>query len=414
MENPLYMYISRVIEKSIKNAIKRNKSVLVLGSRQTGKTTLLSQIKADLSLSFADVEVRQEHEKNPALLKTMVEGLEVKARRRKLVFLDEIQKVPLLMDAVQDLIDRKVANFLLSGSSARKLRRGPNVNLLPGRVVSLRLDPLTLHEQGEVALHDLLIYGSLPGIHQTVSKKNKEDDLSSYVSTYLEEEIRAEAIVRNLGSFARFLELASSEAGKIVNFNKLSQAIGVADTTIHSYYAILEDCLIAERVEPISQSKTRKKLTKSCKYLFFDLGVRRKAAREGTQLPRETLGLLLEQWVGLELIRCARFATKSVQIKFWRDPSGPEVDWVIDVEGKWIPIEVKWTASPTLRDAKHLKTFLKEYKQASQGFVICQTKHRLKLSDQITAIPWQECDQLLLNLAKYTGPLNSKPSILYK
>jgi len=180
-----------------------------------------------------------------------------------------------------------------------------------------------------------------------------------------------------------------------VNFNKLSQEIGVADTTIHTYYQILEDCLISERVEPITKSKTRKKLTKGCKYLFFDLGVRRKAAHEGIRLPRETLGSLFEQWVGLELIRRARLSSKMVEIKFWRDPSGPEVDWIVDIEGKWIPIEVKWTSSPTMRDAKHLNTFLKEYKQAKHAFVICQTKHRIKLSETITAISWKEIGELI-------------------
>ncbi len=202
--------------------------------------------------------------------------------------------------------------------------------------------------------------------------------------------------MKKLGTFARFLEYAASESGQIVNLRKLSQEVGVAHTTIASYYQILEDCLIAERVEPLTQSKTRKKLTKSQKYLFFDLGVRRLAAHEGTRLPRETMALLFEQFVGLELIRSARLTEQKVKIRFWRDPDGPEVDWIIEEASATIPIEVKWTSSPTSADIRHLQLFLSEYKEATMGYLICQTPRRVKLADRIFALPWQEIDSLIL------------------
>ena len=253
----------------------RNRSVLLLGPRQTGKTPLIERLGGALSVSFARPDVRQRYEKNPALLAAEVEALRgAKSAVRPLVLLDEIQKVPEILDVVQDLIDRGRANFVLTGSSARKLRRGAHINLLPGRVAVFRLDPLTLAELAGCPLEERLRYGSLPGILLLPEAGDQETDLESYVTTYLEEEVRAEAIVRNLGSFARFLEYAASESGQVVNLRKLSQEIGVAHTTIGSYYQILEDCLIAERVEPLTQSKTRKKLTKSQKYLFFDLGGR--------------------------------------------------------------------------------------------------------------------------------------------
>ena len=214
------------------------------------------------------------------------------AKKRKLVFLDEVQKVPAILDVVQDLIDRKIANFILTGSSARKLRRGHSVNLLPGRIVTFRLDPFTLREVGE-DLDNLLLYGSLPGIFTQKKLSDKEQDLESYVTTYLEEEIRAEAVVRNIGAFARFLECAAMESGKIVNFRKISQDIGVAHTTIASYYEVLEDCLISERIDPITKSRTRKKLTKSSKYLMFDLGVRRVSAERGYQTSIRVYGAFI-------------------------------------------------------------------------------------------------------------------------
>lgn len=389
-------YIIRQQEKNIRRALERNKSVLLLGARQTGKTTLISRLKNDLSISLVRPDIRQRYEKNPALLTGEIEALKEKTKlERPTVFLDEVQKVPELLDVIQDLIDRGRANFILTGSSARKLRKGSKVNLLPGRVIALRLDPLTLGETPAHSLNERLLYGSLPGILSIEKESDREIDLESYVTTYLEEEVRAEAIVRNLGSFGRFLECAASESGDIINLRKLSQEIGVSHTTIGSYYQILEDCLIIERIEPLTQSKTRKKLTKSQKYLFFDLGVRRLAAHEGARPSRETFGKLFEQFVGLELLRCARLSDKNVQTRFWRDPDGPEVDWVIDAEGAYTPVEVKWTESPSPKDIKHLQVFLSEYETSETAYLICQAPRKMKLADHIFALPWQEIDSLI-------------------
>lgn len=389
-------YIKRFLEDKIRHALKRNKSVLLLGARQTGKTTLTRRFRHDLLISFVQPDVRQRYEKSPHLLKGEVESLiPAKAGKRPLVILDEVQKVPAIMDVVQDLIDRGKANFILTGSSARKLRRGAQINLIPGRVVSFRMDPFNLDEFPAKDLNERLFYGSLPGILAVAALDDREADLESYVTAYLEEEIRAEAAVRNLGDFARFLELAASESGGIVNLRKLSQEIGVSHTTIGAYYQILEDCLIAERIEPLTQSKTRKKLTKSDKYLFFDLGVRRLAAGEGTKPPRETMGILFEQFIGLELLRSAHIKGRQTKIRFWRDPDGPEVDWIIDEDGIYTPLEVKWTDNPSSSDIRHLEVFLSEYKSAKEGFLICQAKRKVKLSEKITALPWQAINEIL-------------------
>ncbi len=390
-------YIPRLIERQIHAALSRNKSVLLLGARQTGKTTLIQRLKHDLSISFVRPDTRQRYEKNPALLVGEVEALRKKpGLGRPLVLLDEVQKVPDILDVVQDLIDRNTANFVLTGSSARKIKKSHSANMLPGRVVSLKIDPLTHRETADTSLSDFMTYGSLPGVLQTQGSENRQTDLDSYVTTYLEEEIRAEALVRNIGSFAKFLECAASESGKIVNFRKLSQEIGVSHTTIQSHYHVLEDCLIAERVEPITKSRTRKKLTRSEKYLIFDLGVRRIAANEGSRPPKEVLGHLFEHWVGLELVRYAHLSGQKTQVRFWRDPDGPEVDWVLEKEGLYIPIEVKWSASPSPNDLKHLKKFLAEYPNAKEAYLVCQTPRRVKFDKNIFAIPWQELTSLAL------------------
>ena len=389
-------YVKRLIEDSIKHALTRGKSVLLLGARQTGKTTLINRFDHDLSISFVRPEVRQRYEKSPQLLKGEVEALAPsKTGKRPLVILDEVQKVPVILDVVQDLSDRGVASFIITGSSARKLRRGADINLVPGRVVAFRMDPFSLQEAPTNDLNERLFYGSLPGILSVNKQADRESDLESYVTTYLEEEIRAEAAVRNLGDFARFLELAASESGGIVNLRKLSQEIGVSHTTINAYFQILVDCLIAERIEPLTQSKTRKKLTRSEKYLFFDLGVRRIAAHEGTRVPRANIGMLFEQFIGLELLRAIHIKGHGARLKFWRDPDGPEVDWVIDDDGSYTPLEVKCTDNPASSDIRHLEVFLSEYKSAKTGFLICQVPRKMKLSEKVFALPWQSVNDVL-------------------
>lgn len=389
-------YIPRLLEGGIRHSLARNKSVLLLGARQTGKTTLTARFRADLSICFVQPDVRQRYEKSPHLLKGELESITAApSAKRPLVVLDEIQKVPDILDVVQDLIDRGKANFILTGSSARKLRRGARVNLLPGRVTAFRIDPFSLAEFPAPDLNERLLFGSLPGILTVRDAPDRETDLESYVTTYLEEEVRAEAVVRNLGDFARFLELAASESGGIINLRKLSQEIGVSHTTIGAYYQILEDCLVAERIEPLTQSKTRKKLTKSEKYLFFDLGVRRLAAREGTKLSRDTLGRIFEQFVGLELLRASHLKGQMVKIKFWRDPDGPEVDWIVDYNGAYTPIEVKWTENPAPGDVRHLEVFLAEYHSAEAGYLVCRVPRKLKLGHRLFALPWQSVNDLV-------------------
>ena len=388
-------YIKRLLEDRIRHTLDRGKSVLLLGARQTGKTTLVNRFDHDLSVSFVQPDTRQRYEKSPHLLKGEVESLIPSGSgKRPLVILDEVQKVPVILDVVQDLIDRGKASFILTGSSARKLRRGAQVNLIPGRIVAFRMDPFSLQEVPAKDLNERLFYGSLPGILAVGKQSDREADLESYVTTYLEEEIRAEAAVRNLGDFARFLELAASESGGIINLRKLSQEIGVSHTTIAAYYQILEDCLITERIEPLTQSKTRKKLTRSEKFLFFDLGVRRLAAREGTRPPRDTMGILFEQFIGLELLRSVHTKVHGAKIRFWRDPDGPEVDWVIDNDGCYTPLEVKWTDNPASSDVRHLEVFLSEYRSAKTGFLVCQVPRKVKLSEKVSALPWQSIDDV--------------------
>ena len=180
-----------------------------------------------------------------------------------------------------------------------------------------------------------------------------------------------------------------------INLSKLSQVIGVSRPTIHSYYEILYDCLVAERFDPfIPTSSSRRQLAKSSKFILFDLGVRRLAAKEGRHLSRETMGKLFEQFVGLELRRLLRLMHTDGQITFWRDLNGPEVDWVVQYDTVTLPIEVKYTATPTRSDAKHLRLFMRDY-AVPKGVIVCQTPYAYELEPGITALPWSDLATLL-------------------
>jgi predicted AAA+ superfamily ATPase len=385
------MQFTRQLQPALARHLARGKSILLLGPRQTGKTTLLGELDADLTVSLASPAVRQRYERDPTALADEIAALPAPAARRTppLVTIDEVQKVPALMDLGQDLIDRRQARFVFTGSSARRLRRGRELNLLPGRVVVLRLDPLTLEERLPRSLDDALLDGALPAVCATKDAADREADLRSYVETYLEEEVRQEALVRNVGAYGRFVEMAAREAGRVANYTRVSQDVGVSSVTIQAYYEILCDCLVAERVDPVTRSASRKKLTKASRYLLFDTGVARVAAREGRRLPRSRMGELFEQFVGIEVVRFCRLHAPDARLRFWRDPDGPEVDWVLEHPGGFLPIEVKLADRPTLRDARHLHVFLEEY-GGQRGLIVCSAPRPLRLSNSVTAIPWRD------------------------
>lgn len=395
-------YIPRLIEKNLLESIKRGKSILLLGARQTGKTTLLKHLAlSDLSYTLLDSEVRLRFEKSPNQLRQEIAAFkQLHAMRMPIVVIDEVQKTPALMDVIQLIIDNREAQFILTGSSVRKLRRHAQFNLLPGRVINFHLDPFCLLEISKQSpnLEQLLLYGSLPGIYLEDDTNIKQIELEAYVRNYLEEEVRGEALVRQLGSFARFLELAALETGNPININKLSQELGIGRHTISEYFCVLEDCLITERIEPITNNKTRKRLTKASKYLFFDLGIQRITRAEGSQLSSKIMGQLFEQFVGLELLRYLRAMLPSGRLRYWRDHAGPEIDYVIELNRRFLPIEVKWTETPSIKDGKHLIKFMDEYDCIKPSYIICRCHQPMLLRKDTIAIPWQSLTSVFKNL----------------
>ena len=397
----------RYLDKEIAEVIKKGQSCLILGPRQVGKTTLvdfcLRKEKNVLRFPLQNPSVRIELESNPGVLIRTVEAEKVKP----IIFIDEAQKVPEVFDSAQYLIDNKKAQFILTGSSARKLRKA-GVNLLPGRIKHFYLDPFLWGETGLIkesyvdsfkienvnknkiySLEESLIYGSLPQII-TEAESERKSLLRSYSEIYLEEEIRAEALSRKIGAFSRFLELAALESGTSPNFSKLSWQSGVSQPAIKEFYNILEDTLVAERVDPFLKS-ARKRIMSSSRYYFFDLGVRNALAR--LPLEKEMInaqkGILFEHAVMLEIIRRTKALNKNYKINYWRTRAGAKVDCIIDMGAKVIPIEIKASKNVSLSKIKGLKNFLNDYKDmAKHGYVITMGERKEKIADNITAIPW--------------------------
>lgn len=411
------MFFRRTLLPRLLGSGSQGKVSLLFGARQTGKTALLRQVlQRSEPAQLFDLQatsLRRQLESDPARF-----GREVRAlpKGKKVVVVDEIQKVPALLEEVQALYDEAPNRwrFYLTGSSARRLRSGA-ANLLPGRSHLFRIHPITRWEEGgedltipepgkagarvqrapppfkaqELARH--LLFGSLPGL-RAESRASATATLDAYVATYVEEEVRREALVRDLGPFQVFLRLAALESGQVVNLAKLSQESCVPASTLKNYYQVLVDTFLGHWM-PAYDHPSRKRVLTTPRFYWFDLGVRNAAA----QLPptRELLqsqsGPLFEHWVAQELIARADQLGRGHRVSFWRTVDGVEVDFVLEGPRVDLPIEVKWTERPRPEDARHVELFLDKFSnRAKRGFVVCRCERPQQLTDRVTAIPWSQ------------------------
>ncbi len=399
----------RLLEGILQAEASLDKVRLLFGARQTGKSTLLQRV-ADANARVFNLQERRtrlELERDPHVFTQI---LEADNRSPVVVCVDEIQKVPALLDEVQYLYDIYPGRFrfLLTGSSARRLKTS-SANLLPGRAHLFHLCPLILRERQdapesrvfpvpteplatgfpEPMLDDLLLFGTLPGV-TLENEETRVRTLESYVDLYLEEEIRRESLVRNVGAFQQFLELAATESGRIINMTNISRESGVPVATLRTYYQVLEDTFVGYRI-PAYGAAGRKRVLTTPRFLLYDNGVRNAAARYrfSADLLKTQMGQLFENWVGQELISRCLYVGRAYRLSFWRTAHGAEVDYVLETPNEAIPIEVKATESPSLADASYLKLFLETYPQrARRGFIVCRCRAPRRLADNIEAIPW--------------------------
>ncbi|MDI6731605.1 MAG: AAA family ATPase [Candidatus Margulisbacteria bacterium] len=335
-----------------------NETFFLFGPRQVGKTTLLKRLKTIFSIDLLDPDSQLLYSKDPNLLARQIEALP----KQGVALVDEIQKVPALLDVIQSLIEKyPKLKFALSGSSARKLRHG-HANLLGGRALYHTMHPLTLDELGKhFSLDTVLRYGSLPKIWECLLSQKEElaqEFLRSYITTYLREEIKAEALVRNLQGFQNFLDVAAAQFAEQVNFSDMGRQCSVAYSTVREFYSILEDTLIGFFLYPCFKSE-RKRMSHSPKFFFFDNGVTR-AILGGLKSAPTSLekGRLFEQWVIQETQRINLYEAKDWRLSFWRTSHGAEVDLVAE-RGKEIlfAAEIKHKRAISSADLHGLHSF---------------------------------------------------------
>lgn len=325
----------------------KNRSYFLLGPRGTGKSTLIERSLPNSKIyDLLDASVFQRLLREPALISQETDA-------DTLVVIDEVQMLPELLNEVHRLIAKRKQTFLLTGSSARKLRKG-GANLLAGRAFQASLLPLTSQE---IPDFDLLTYINTTGLPEFYGNANAQEFLKAYVGTYLQEEIKAEALTRNLSGFVRFLEVVALCNGEEINYSNISSDCGVAVRTLEAYFGILNDTLIGFSIQPFLSTTKRKAITRA-KYFLFDIGIVNSLTRRGRiEFKSELFGRAFEHFIALELRAFLAYRRIDMPLQYWRSLSHFEVDFII---GDQLAIEVKATDLVTEKHLKGLRALKEE------------------------------------------------------
>lgn len=347
-------------------------SIFLFGARQTGKSTILRQQfgKDSIYIDLLDSELRSRFSRRPVLLYEM---LKEKAAG-SIVIIDEIPELPQLLNEVHRLISERGLLFILSGSSARKLKRKGH-NTLGGRALPVFLYPLVSAEIPDFDIDRAVQYGMLPPHYLA---ENPSRRLSAYIDVYLKEEIKEEALVRNLSSFQRFLEVAAMTNGEIVNNNNIAQECGVSATTVNSYFDILEDTLIGYRI-PAYTKVVKRRVVQAPRFYYFDVGIANHLLHR-KELVRGTLdyGHAFEHLVMQELVAWLHYSHSEEKLSYWRTYTGIEVDAIIG--DARVAIEIKSAEEVLPRHLKGLKVFGEEY-PSSRRIIVSLDKINRKEGD---------------------------------
>ena len=338
-----------------------NGSIFLFGARQTGKSTLLrQQFGSDsIYIDLLDSELRGRYSRRPVLLYESLKNKEAGT----VVIIDEIPEVPQLLNEVHRLISEKGLIFILCGSSARKLKRKGH-NTLGGRALPVYLYPLVSAEIPDFNIDRAVQYGTLPP-HYLAHTPSLH--LSAYIDVYLKEEIKEEALVRNLRSFQRFLEVAAMTSGEMVNYNNIAQDCGVSATTVSSYFDILEDTLIGYRI-PAYTKVVKRRIVQAPRFYYFDVGITNHLLHR-KELVRGTVdyGHAFEHLVMQELVAWLHYTHSEEKLSYWRTYTGIEVDAIIG--DARLAIEIKSVEEVLPRHLKGLKAFGEEYPSSRRMIV---------------------------------------------
>lgn len=346
-------------------ALLQKKSFFLFGPRATGKSYLISKLFNQTSFLIIDLLESDKYlrlSSEPHKLENLINSQE----KVDLVVIDEVQRIPELLNEVHRLIEKRQFKFLLTGSSARKLKRA-QANLLAGRAWEAQLFPLTYREIPKFDLQRYLCYGGLPPVYLS---EEPLEELRAYVSTYLREEIQAEAVVRKIPAFSRFLKFSSLTCGNMINFSSVANDASVPITTIREYYQILEDTFIGFLLPAWTKTVKRKPIT-TAKFYYFDVGVKNILAEIYHVNPNTSLfGQVFEHFIAMELRAYLSYTRSFEKLAYWCAKNGQEVDFIV---GDRLGIEVKATEKIT---AKHLRGIiaLKEENLLERYIIVSQDK----------------------------------------
>ena len=388
-------YIKRVIK------LPKKYSFFLFGPRQVGKSTLLKKYFSEtesMKYDLLDFSLLRKLEKDPSIFFNEVES---RAKKIKYVLVDEVQKLPWILDEVHRVIENSEnpPYFILTGSSSRKIKQS-QANLLAGRAISKFLFPFIYEELHNFNLNEILQFGSLPNVYLQEDKNIKYEILKSYTNTYIKEEIKEEALVRNLNAFNEFLYFAAEENGNLINYSNIAQDTGVSLNTIKEYYQILMDTLMGFMLMPIRKS-VRQQIARSPKFYFFDTGVQRALSNKlQVALVQKTkeYGKAFEHWLIKEIIYKSKYNNKDYKFSFYRVNENIEVDLVIEKpDGEILAIEIKANNNPKAEKLKGLKSFNKIFPEAK---LICscltdKIQEINKDNYKITIIPWRDLLELI-------------------
>jgi predicted AAA+ superfamily ATPase len=368
-------------------------SFFLFGARGTGKSTLLTAIfepRNTLTINLLNPREEMRFLRNPEELRQVVLAVDPEIQY---IVIDEIQKVPKLLDVVHLLLesDKSDKQFILTGSSAKKLKAA-GVNLLAGRAFTYNLFPFSYLELEEAFdLNQALCFGMLPRIFAFQTDSHKVKFLQSYTITYLKEEIWSERLVYDLEHFRRFLEVAAQSNGKIVNYSNIARDVGIDDKTVKNYFTLLEDTLIGNFLEPFHHS-FRKRLRAAPKFYYFDIGVvRALSATLGVKPVPSTsyYGELFEQFIIIECIKLKNYYQSEYRLSYLMTASDLEIDLIVERTGA-PPIFVEIKSKDAISEGD-LSSLLKLSSDFGECEAICLSQDpRKKKIEHVTVYPWQE------------------------
>lgn len=370
-----------MFKRNLTLPVAGTESFFLWGPRQTGKSTLLRETYKDAHwIDLLKSEEFRRYLAHPEYLRQEMDAMEPAPHRQ--IVIDEIQKVPALLDEVHWLIENRGLHFALCGSSARKVKRGA-ANLLGGRAFRYELHGLSANELGrEFHLDRMLNYGYFPHVCQS---KRPLRLLDAYIADYLKEEVAAEGLVRNLPTFSDFLDVAAFSDGQIVNLSNVARECGVSSHTAKSYFQILEDTRLA-RWLPAYQKRPKRRVIGAPKLYFADVGIVNRLARRGELLAgSELYGKAFENWVFHELSTYLHYRDRGLRLCYWRLASGVEVDFVLgDMQ---VAIEAKSTERTQSDHVKGLRNLAKDYPRIKRRIIVCREPRTRKTTDGIEIMP---------------------------